>query len=169
MRILPFIAKERILVIMMLFMMSVLAILGGASNASAQERIDDWYGKEMTQLHADLQHDYDRYGSPFEYKNHGNDRVSLTMTDYRNVECEYISLDGGYTVTYRVDHYTKKEYTSRIEFIKRKWEKREDAYVLQNQVVAMFDDKKHRIAFAKVEDLKNSLGGPFTHKFQSKL
>ena len=162
------ISKERILIIAMLFMVSIVLLMTTASSVSAQERIDTWYGKEMTQLHAELQRDYDRYGNPFEYKDHGNDRVSLTMTDYRNVECEYISLDGGYTVTYRVDHYTKKEYTSRIEFIKRKWEKREDAYVLRNQIVAMFDDKKHRIAFAKVEDLKNSQGGPFTHKFSSK-
>jgi hypothetical protein len=144
-------------------------VLVVASEATAQERIDDWYGREMTELHAELQHDYDRYGNHFEFKDHGNDRKSLTMIDYRGVKCEYVSLDGGFTITYRIDHYTKKEYASRIEFIKRKWEKREDAYVLQNQIVALFDDKKHRIAFAKVEDLKNSLGGPFTHKFKSKL
>ena len=91
------------------------------------------------------------------------------MVDYRNVTVEYVSLDGGWTITYRIDHYTKKEYEARVKSIKAKWEKRQDAYVLRNQIIAMFDDKRHKVAFAKIEDLKNSDGGPFTHKFKSKL
>lgn len=140
----------------MLFMTSVWVLLMAAGSVKAQERIDDWYGQEFTELHAQLQYDKSAVGNKFKYVQHGNDKVSLTMTDYRGVKCQYISLDGGYTVSYRVDHYNGKAYPMRKEAIQRTWENRSGIYVLKNTVVAMFDDKHKSVGFALLADLKKN-------------
>ena len=138
----------------MLFNVFVLVV---ASEATAQERIDDWYGHEFTELHAQLKYSAANHGEKFKYRDHGNDKVSLTMIDYRNVKCEYVSLNGGLTVKYRVDHYTRKAYANRKESIHSKWAMRDGYYVLRNTVVAIFDDKSNSIGFGLLADMENNV------------
>ena len=155
--------KTKTKLMLIIIMMNAL-VLAAASEAASQERIDDWYGQEMTELHAQLKYDEKSHGDKFKFKNYGNGKHSLTMTDFRGVKCEYISLDFGYTVKYRVDHYRKKEYEQRVADIKATWRKEYNYYVLKNTVVAMFDSDKNRIGFALLRDLdddyKNLISDP---------
>jgi len=131
----------------------VLLVIFSNVTAFSQERVDDWYGKEMTELHAQLKYSEKHHGEKFKYKNYGDGKYSLTMTDYRGIKCEYVSLDFGYTVKYRIDHYSKKEYQDRVAMIKSHWVRDSHYYILKGTVVAMLDKKNHRIGFALLRDL----------------
>lgn len=143
------ISKERIKVMMMLFIMSLGLVIWAAGKSKAQERIDAWYGEPFEQLIFSMQANKEK----FKYKNYGDGKRSVTMTDYRGVPCEYVSLDEGLTISYRIDHYKRKQYAEREESIKRNWKHVGDFYLLRNTVVAMFDARKNRIGFARIEDI----------------
>lgn len=149
--------------ILVILGMNVL-VLAAASKATAQERIDDWYGQEFTELHAQLKYAEVKHGEKFKFKNYGDGKQTLTMTDYRGVKCEYISLDYGYTVRYRVDYYSRKMYDQRVKDIQETWENRKGYYILRNTVIAMFDHKNHRIGFALLRDLERNGYDPYDGK-----
>jgi len=130
--------------ITILLMVTVILLIITAKAAKAQaEDIDGWYGKPMKNLLIVLQRDYDQY----RVDTLSEKKIRITMVDQRGIIVEYISLDGGINVTYRVDRHRKQDYLARKLVIQNTWVYDNGEYILNNHVVASFDDENYRIGF----------------------